>query len=439
MKRLVPAKLKRIFIAVIIILLVSFTSVPAVPSTSSLYFGPTKVEASLESDLKNVQDQLTNLKNQKKTLQNQINSEKNKQGQYSGQISTLTAQAELLDVEISEKQLKIDELSLSISILKQSIEETESDIIDSKSSIKELEEKTDVNLAQMYVEQKVVSNDISMVFSSGSTDNFLKNAQYKNAVQEDTNKTLSTLEQKKKDLETKKAELEKDSVQLEKDKALLDEQKNALLVDMTTYNEQKSYYNKLISDSKKAVDTNQKVLGGLTAEEQELLAKEELLQQQIFNSIKSIPNGARVLKGTIIGYEGCTGICTGPHLHFAVQYDGGWRNPCSALPYKTLVNATCGVSSNPLITRWPLNSNPYLTSGYRTSSRPTHNAIDLATHAGDPIYATHDGWYIRGNDGACSGYYGSYPCNGSGANYVKICSDKNNCSNGLSTMYFHLQ
>ena len=37
--------------------------------------------------------------------------------------------------------------------------------------------------------------------------------------------------------------------------------------------------------------------------------------------------GQFVGKGHILAYEGCTGWCTGPHLHWAVQLDDTWVNP----------------------------------------------------------------------------------------------------------------
>jgi peptidoglycan hydrolase-like protein with peptidoglycan-binding domain len=37
--------------------------------------------------------------------------------------------------------------------------------------------------------------------------------------------------------------------------------------------------------------------------------------------------GARVTQGQTIGYVGCTGNCTGPHLHFETRVDGSARDP----------------------------------------------------------------------------------------------------------------
>lgn len=37
--------------------------------------------------------------------------------------------------------------------------------------------------------------------------------------------------------------------------------------------------------------------------------------------------GQYVSTGQVIAYEGCTGWCTGPHLHWAVELNGTWENP----------------------------------------------------------------------------------------------------------------
>jgi murein DD-endopeptidase MepM/ murein hydrolase activator NlpD len=49
---------------------------------------------------------------------------------------------------------------------------------------------------------------------------------------------------------------------------------------------------------------------------------------------KQIPvrAGQYVATGEVIAYEGCTGWCTGPHLHWAVQLNGSWVNPRLFLP-----------------------------------------------------------------------------------------------------------
>jgi len=42
---------------------------------------------------------------------------------------------------------------------------------------------------------------------------------------------------------------------------------------------------------------------------------------------KKIRTGVRVEQGQVIGYVGCTGLCTGPHLHYGIQKNGRFMNP----------------------------------------------------------------------------------------------------------------
>jgi murein DD-endopeptidase MepM/ murein hydrolase activator NlpD len=41
--------------------------------------------------------------------------------------------------------------------------------------------------------------------------------------------------------------------------------------------------------------------------------------------------GQQVAQGDVIGYVGCTGHCTGPHLHFEVRIDGAPVDPLGYL------------------------------------------------------------------------------------------------------------
>jgi murein DD-endopeptidase MepM/ murein hydrolase activator NlpD len=45
----------------------------------------------------------------------------------------------------------------------------------------------------------------------------------------------------------------------------------------------------------------------------------------------AVSEGARVTAGQVIGYVGCTGSCTGPHLHFETRLNGEARDPAPYL------------------------------------------------------------------------------------------------------------
>ena len=45
-----------------------------------------------------------------------------------------------------------------------------------------------------------------------------------------------------------------------------------------------------------------------------------------------VSSGVWVGRGQLIGYMGCTGNCTGPHVHFEIRYDGANCNPLDYLP-----------------------------------------------------------------------------------------------------------
>lgn len=50
------------------------------------------------------------------------------------------------------------------------------------------------------------------------------------------------------------------------------------------------------------------------------------------NSSIYVKEGQKVSRGQAIGYMGCTGRCTGTHLHFGVQKSGIWVNPLTYVP-----------------------------------------------------------------------------------------------------------
>jgi murein DD-endopeptidase MepM/ murein hydrolase activator NlpD len=69
----------------------------------------------------------------------------------------------------------------------------------------------------------------------------------------------------------------------------------------------------------------------------------------------AVSQGQRVEQGQVIGYVGCTGSCTGPHLHFETRVDGTARDPRAYLggagvPGEPTVKATLGSKAKAVAT-----------------------------------------------------------------------------------------
>ncbi|HLD03324.1 MAG TPA: hypothetical protein VJC17_00965 [Candidatus Dojkabacteria bacterium] len=389
----------------------------------------TVVYATPEDDLAVVQKKLQEIRNKKNGIQNNIKNEKNILDQLTAEINKLKNQIDLLNTQIEEKQLIIQELQLKIDILTNQITVTEAEITIAQNEITELQKETDKRLVDMYLDQKTFSQ-VNLIFSSAGTD-FIKYDLYQNTIQEKTNALLAELKNKKVELNAKKVQLEDDKITVLKDETQLQEEKIAMEQDKADLDQQRQIYYRKKSESNSRIGYNKDQLENLTEEEQKVLAEQTKLEQIVFDRISKIPNGSYVAEGTIIGYEGCTGYCTGPHLHFAVKINNAYTNPCGVLPAGVLGN--CGNGAGQM--QWPLRGTFVLTSGYGWRWGKFHYAIDIAYTAGSgPIYAAHNGWMYRGFE-PCSGPI----CNNGGANYVIICEDKNNCGNGRKTMYWHLK
>jgi len=397
---------------------------------------PGAIKAGPAEDLAAVQKQLQDLKKRKEDINNAIKSEKNREGQYTNEISGVARERDLLEEEIKEKELVIKELNLQIEILTSNIASTEKVIEKTKSEIKGLEDEADVQLTKMYLDQKTYNNSISLIFTEPTTD-FVKQNVYQRSIQDDTNSALTQLETENNKLKTDKTRLEGDKEKVNLDKSSLDKERVELDKKKTDLQGKLNRLSNLRRESQKSIESNKKAQASLSDQESKLLADQELLQQRLFNQISSVNNGTFVRKGTIIGQQGLTGLTTGYHLHFGVQLNGSYQNPCGYLPAGKF--SFCAGNGS---LSWPLQGSFAFTSGYgaRNLGQGTssfHAAIDIAHPTNNaPVYAAHDGYYVRGFS-ACSST--NSLCKSGGANYVILCENKANCNQGLKSLYWHLK
>lgn len=388
----------------------------------------------LEEELVKVQKELEGIRNTKKNLEHNINKEKSLQNQYDQELVNLKNDIDLLANKIDEKKLVIKELELEIEILTNKLDETKSEIGTAEEELGSLEEETNTRLVDIYLSQKTFS-ELNMIVSPDGQSDLIKFNLYHNSVQDKTNEMVGNLKDKRVQLEAKKTSLEEDRIKVQRDEVQLKEELLSLERDEANLSSTRSAYYSKKQQSVARVQSSSTQIEVLTEEEKDALAQLRKLEQILFNSISSIPNGSPVKQGTIIGQQGCTGHCTGPHTHFAVSKDGATGNPCSYLP--SGVASGCGVSDAPL--KWPQNAPFQITGWYGNRGYGLHAAIDIANPISNaPVYAAHDGYIVYGVDPCKPGLTAIWGCNPPGGKYAMICENKN-CNVGFKTLYLHLK
>lgn len=403
-------------------------------STISLIIPQSVWGLTLEQELTQVKKELESIRNNKKVLESEINKEKSLQNNYDQELVNLKNKINLLSNKIDEKTLVIKELEIEIDILTTKLNETKAEITVAEGELSILEEETNSRLVDIYLSQKTFS-DLDILISPDGQADIIKFNLYHNSIQDATNTMVSDLKGKRSSLEEKKKSLEEDKIEVQRDEVQLQEELVSLEKDETDLATQRSNYFAKKQQSLAKVENNSNKIETLTEEEKEAIAEITKLEQILFNSISAIPNGSPVKKGTIIGQQGCTGHCTGPHTHYAVSNNGVTVNPCSVLPSGVI--GGCGVSSSSII--WPQNGSFYISSDYGNRGSSFHGAIDIAnTISNAPIYASHDGYIVYGVSACNPSLTRIWGCNPPGGKYAVICENKN-CNIGFKTMYLHLK
>lgn len=411
-----------ILLALIIVGVTSNLSQPVVSAQE------TKAAGSLSDQLLDVEKKLAEEKKRKTALQNSIKNENSKISKYGAEIANLTNEIALQDIELSEKNLIIEKLNLQITILEGTITEAQKEIIKKQENINKLEKETSERLTDMYLDVKTFS-DITLLLNETGNGDFVKNELYRKAIQDDTNANLMSLNEERESLEAQKQQLDADKAQILKDQTQLNEEKVALEKEKTLLATRKAVLNQKIRDSLSYQQQQQIAYEQSSDAEKKLLAQAELLKQQLFNEISSVPSGSYVMQGKAIGFEGMTGWATGPHLHFGVKYNGVTNNPCN------YINCASKTGANGLI--WPITPAGIITSSYGQREYDYHPAIDISNGGKGTILAAHSGYITYGTQKCYDLTW--VKCNGGFAKYAIICENKADCNKGYATLYWHLK
>ncbi len=390
----------------------------------------------LYNELKAIESRLNDVKTKKKTIDGQIKSETNQQTTLTRQIGYLEGVINGLENNIEERNLEIEKKQKEVEILEQEIEEKNFTIAKYQSDIEGLNNTVKLRLNSTYKEESS-SSVLDTLISNPNNMYLFEVIKYYEALRLKDREKIEELRNQKKVINDDLKLQEEKRIEIQKIKFAIEEEKNSLIGEKEALGAQTAWKAKLVETSKQ----NQKNLESskvvLSEEEVELSKKFSETQNAIFAAKKKVDiKVARpVTTGDIIGREGCTGLCTGDHLHFSVDAngDGTNDNPCNYLPSGVI--SGCGTANSTI--SWPMKGTFYLTSGYGYRSYPYksfHSAIDIAYPWGtssDFIYASHDGYLSYGKQ-SCSGSL----CKGGFANYAIICSDAD-CS--IKTGYWHLE
>lgn len=388
----------------------------------------TNIGKSLEDELKEIQEKRKEIERQKAEIQSRKNNLQNEINANEDSVEALGQQIAELNNQIKDKELLIQELTIQIEILIQQIDKLNKEITNTQKAIKDLEEETDARMIDMYLKQKENSSASSMIFSAEGPSSLVKIDTYQQALQDETNKKLETLEQARVNLEKDKEDLENKKVEVDRNKTLLSEERIALDTKKTLIDKQRQAFFARISSAQNTIIRDRELEAVLSEQDKELRNKQDAIQAAMLKR-SEIASGLPIKKGTMLGIEGATGYAYGAHVHFGLSVNGTIQNPCKYLPSGAY--GSCGGNGTIGI---PLSGGVF-TSGFRTSDRPSHNAIDVSTGGGGTVVAAHDG-YVYFFFEPCPGW--APVCNGGGAIVAKVC-EVDKCTSGITTVYYHLR
>lgn len=406
----------------VVVALVLTTTMGAFSSFTS---APAQGEEDLEEQLAELENQIDGLNEEKSDIQSKIDANQYVIANFDAQLSKLYGEIQIFQKDIDKLNLEIEELDISIRLLERKIEEAKQDIIDSEQNIADLEVESLSRINDSYVSFKITGGGEvgqNNILNTESINQYFRDSQYISIIQEDTNDMLTELTDLKIELENKRRELNEKLAQQEKERAEIDVKKDELAKRKTELDVKIVAYQ--AEAAKKQAENNElgQTVAAFSQQEAQLKAEYDQVLNQLFSSFTPTTSGEYVTAGKIIGQQGCTGLCTGPHLHFIVWANGSYQNPCNYI-------SACG--GNQL--EMPIRNGYTITSWYGnrcfwwngSNYCDFHNGLDMAASPWNaPVYAAHDGYSYKGTDSH-------------GANYVVICENLN-CNNGIKTGYWHL-
>lgn len=385
----------------------------------------------LEARLREIEQRQQELSSEKKTIQRDIDENNYLVGIYNQEASQLLGEIAIFQRDIESLELEIEEIELSIETLNIEIEEKKIEIEVSQKNIDSLKDESDARIEEGYMNYRLYGDTkrtAGHLLDLDGAKTYFKESKYRDIIQSDTNSIIEVIADLKRGLESKQEELEMALVEVKKRKESVEAKRIDLERQRSDLQARMQNYYAVINDINSRTAESQAIISVLDQETAENSAEAERIRQELFNNFIPPNDGEYVAVGRPIGIQGCTGLCTGPHLHFSIQDNGNWQDPCGYLPGGVV--SGCGWGNK---VQWPMQGSPVFTSAYgnrcfmwgASQYCDFHTGADFAGPPNATIYSAHEGWLYRGTDQF-------------GANYAIICQNAD-CNVGLKTGYWHLQ
>ncbi len=385
----------------------------------------------LEEQLRQLEQQQTEARSERDRIQREIDQNSYLISGYNAQASRLYGEIQIFQIDIDQLELQIKEVELSILSLNKKIEDTKIEIEKSKKDIQSLEKESNKRIKSNYMKYRIYGNEGgsgTSLFNVESINEYFKTVKYRDIIQEDTNDVMKELSYLRQELVLQEKSLNEDLARVEEEKKNIEAKKIELDKKQEELELQIAQYYAQINQINGQIAGAQATLAVFSQQEVDLARQAESIRQQLLNNFSPTYGGEYVVAGRLIGRQGCTGLCTGAHLHFSIQNNGAWQDPCAYLPSGFI--AGCGGNGT---VQAPIRGEFYYTSAFGNRCFLWGNSTYCDFHtgadfAGVPwntgIYAAHDGYAYKGTD--------PY-----GANYVVICQNQN-CNQGIKSGYWHL-
>ncbi|MBQ3331461.1 MAG: peptidoglycan DD-metalloendopeptidase family protein [Ruminococcus sp.] len=317
---------------------------------------------------------------------------------------------------VSEQQQEVDALvgqvqsvTEEIQVCYQKIEIYDDRIAEKQTAIDAANDEIEANMdvLRQRIKTIYISGDVSaleIVLGAKDFSDFLDKLQLVQYVSNHDEELINGIKEQLDAISEEKAALEADKADLEAEQTTLTEKQNELNTLLEENKETLASLQSEAADAEMQLNLSEEELSGLSAEIQEYYRaqREALAAQQAEQSSDDDDDDDDDDNGgsSSINYSASP----------SVETDGSWT--------------------------WPVPGNYCITSQYGEGrSYETHNALDIGTYIGEPIYAANSGTVVSSNNSCPHTNSGGNWCNCGGGygNFVWILHD-----NGYETIYGHM-